>query len=89
MLLLAGWKIHGYIWTELHIAEEVVNQVHKLGVNNDQPEMTDGEPLFEWSDEEPIVDDCTQGIELMEHQLPQDFDKFVGYKNLVLIWART
>ena len=51
--------------------------------------MTDGEPLFEWSDEEPIVDDCTQGIELMEHQLTQDFDKFVGYKNLVLIWART
>jgi len=46
MSLRTSKKLHGYIWTELPIMYEVIEQVEQLGEQDGQPLMMHG-PYFE------------------------------------------
>ena len=50
MSLLSGKRLHAYHWVEIPITEEVINRVHSLAMDESQPELVDGIPLFEWED---------------------------------------
>ena len=57
MSLLSGKRIHSNNWTELPISEEVIARVYELATHENQPELVDGMPLFEWELGKPIEDD--------------------------------
>lgn len=48
MSILTGKRIHAYKWTELPISNEVIDKVHELATEENQPELIDKIPLFEW-----------------------------------------
>ena len=47
MSLLSGKRIHSNNWTELPISDEVINRVHEMASEEQQPELVNGIPLFE------------------------------------------
>ena len=47
MYLRTGRKLHGFLWTELTITEEVISRVEELGKEYEHPLMKNG-PIFEW-----------------------------------------
>ena len=71
MSLLTGKRIHGYIWDELPIGDDVIERVHELALEEKQPELVDGMSLFEWSNGEILEDDNNNII------YNTDNDKFV------------
>ena len=52
-----GKKIHAYDWTELPIDKDVIDRVEELSTSENQPEIIDNLPLFEWRAGESILDD--------------------------------
>ena len=57
MSLYTGKKIHAYDWTELPIDKDVIDRVEELSTSENQPEIIDNLPLFEWRAGESILDD--------------------------------
>lgn len=48
MSLYSGKRIHSYIWEELPISDEIIERVEQLAIEQKQPKLIDGVPLFEW-----------------------------------------
>jgi hypothetical protein len=57
MSLYTGKRLHSYHWEELPISDEVIKRVNELGEEEDQPILTDGVPLFEWTPGQIIDED--------------------------------
>jgi hypothetical protein len=64
MSLYTGKKIHGYIWNEIPIDDDVISRVEELADKENQPLLIDDHPLFEWAPGRPIASDTTEDIEL-------------------------
>ena len=47
MSLGIGLKLHGFIWTQFPITEEVITRVEELSKEDKQPLMEKG-PIFKW-----------------------------------------
>ena len=56
MSLRTGRKLHGFIWTQLPITEELITSVEELGKEDRQPLM-ENRPIFEWSPGNIILDE--------------------------------
>ena len=57
MSLATGKEIHGYAWDVLPIAEEVINRVHELALEENQPLITNNFK-YEWRlDEEQVIEE--------------------------------
>ena len=48
MSLRTGKRLHGFIWNEVPVTEEVIDRVEQLGEEDGQPLMENG-PIFEWA----------------------------------------
>ena len=49
MSLLSGKRIHSHNWTELPIDNDVIARVKELASKENQPELPDKSPIFEWT----------------------------------------
>ena len=56
MSLLSGKQLHAYIFEELPINSEVISRVHELADQENQPELVNKQPVFQWSNGEVIGD---------------------------------
>ena len=56
MSLATRKQLHAFIWTELLINNQVISRVNDLATKGNQPEITKGYPIFEWSPGIPIID---------------------------------
>ena len=56
MSLNSGKQLHTYHWQELLIPDFVVDRINELREEQEQPKMTNGYPIFEWSPGIPIED---------------------------------
>ena len=56
MSLRTGRKLHGFIWTEFTITEEIIVRVEELGKEDKQPLMENG-PIFEWVPGNIVLDE--------------------------------
>ena len=65
MSLYSGQRIHGYSWEQLPIDDDVIERVEQLAVNENQPKLVDGLPIFEWARNVPITD-----LAELEHSVP-------------------
>ena len=65
MSLATGKQLDAFICTELPINDQVISRVTNLATNENQPDITKGYPIFEWSPGIPITykDDDTQSEE--------------------------
>ena len=57
MSLISGQRLHSYQWTELPIADEIIERVHEIAKKENQPYLHGGVPIFEWSNGNIIEDD--------------------------------
>ena len=64
MSLYTGKKIHGYIWNEIPIDDDVISRVEELADKENQPLLIDDHPLFEWAPGRPIASDTFEESEL-------------------------
>ena len=64
MSLYTGNKIHGYIWNDIPIDNDVISRVEELADKENQPLLIDDHPLFEWAPGRPIASDTNEEIEL-------------------------
>ena len=74
MSLLSGKKIHSNQWKELPIPTEVIDRVHYLAAEEQQPWLHDGVPTFEWNIGDVIEDNNEEQERhnlLLENQLPE------------------
>ena len=55
MSLATGKHLHEYIWKILPINEHVIQMVDDLDTKVKHPEMTKGNPIFEWIPGIPII----------------------------------
>eukprot|EP00957_Ditylum_brightwellii_P021182 1596900-Ditylum_brightwellii.AAC.1 len=57
MSLYTGGEIHGYVWKELPIGDEITDRVDELARKSKKAsKLINRAPLFEWSPGVPIVD---------------------------------
>ena len=56
MSLYSGKRLHSYKWEELPIDADIIDRVHELGLQENQPPSINSELLFEWSIGVPIDD---------------------------------
>ena len=49
MSLLSGKRIHSHNWTELPIDNDVIARVEELASKENQPELPNKSPIFEWA----------------------------------------
>lgn len=63
MSLVSGKKIHGYKWIELPMGEDVITRVHKLAINEEQPEFVDGMVSFKWDTQTINTQSSSENIE--------------------------
>ena len=57
MSLYTGREIHGYVWNELPISDEVTDRVDELARKSKKAcKLINRTPLFKWSPGVPIVD---------------------------------
>ena len=56
MSLLSRQKLHAYQWEEIPISKEVIDRVHELAKQENQPLLPRGELIFEWDLGMPIQD---------------------------------
>ena len=72
MSLLSGKRIHSHNWTELPIDDDVIARVEELASKENQPELPNKSPIFEWApgiEVEPIDEED-------ESQLYEDTEDF-------------
>jgi KUP system potassium uptake protein len=73
MSLSTGKRLHCYQWTELPVPDYVIDRVEDMAAQEDQPIMTNGYPIFEWSPGVPILnEDETEGEEHEEAELENE-----------------
>ena len=68
MSIRTGRKLHGFVWKELPITEEVITRVEDLGKQDKQP-LTEKGPIFEWSPVNIILD---------QQEDEEDFDNIIN-----------
>ena len=56
MSLMTSKKLHSYQWTELPIPNKVINRVHELAEEENQPLLHNGVPIFEWEYDILVID---------------------------------
>ena len=66
MSLLSGKQLHAYIFEELPISSEVISRVHELASQEDQPELVNKQPIFQWSNGEVINEINTDMENILE-----------------------
>ena len=77
MSIRTGRKLHGFVWKELPITEEVITRVEDLGKQDKQP-LTEKGPIFEWSpvniilDQQEDEEDFDNPINDLKHQHNDD-----------------
>ena len=68
MSLRTGKRLHGFIWNEVPITDEVISRVEQLGEEDGQPMIMD-EPIFEWAPGYIVEDNIEQqASEIMQPQ---------------------
>ena len=73
MSLSTGKRLHCYQWKELPVTDYVIDRVEDLAAQENQPIMTNGYPIFEWTPGVPILEeDETEGEEHEEVELENE-----------------
>ena len=70
MSLTSGKKIHGFKWVELPISNEVVDRVHELANKEEQPELVNGDIIFEWGLQNDLINETTDVTSIHEGDFP-------------------
>lgn len=62
MSLYTGKKLHSYDWVESPIDDDVIARVEELAEMEDQPNIIDNMPIFEWGVGNQIIDEVESTI---------------------------
>jgi hypothetical protein len=71
MSLDSGRPIHSHDWREVPIDDFIINRVHDLALQQGQPLLVDGFPIFEYAPGVPVND---PGVALPVNNAPPPFD---------------
>ena len=63
MSLRTREKIHSNNWVELPITDAIINAVNARGQEEQQPDIRDGTPIFEWRRDIPFNDDDAESVQ--------------------------
>ena len=66
MLLHSGRKIHAFSWEELPVHDDVIQRVEELATDEQQPELQNKSPLFEWNPGYEILDLPHDSVDVLE-----------------------
>ena len=64
MSLHSGKRIHSYKWDVLPIDKYVIERVKALAKDEEQPEMHNGYPIFEWAPGDPVINVFSENMDL-------------------------